>query len=168
MNVIVRLLVSTIAVLITDLLLRGVSLGDLDNVNGVLTAVLTAAVLALLNNLLRPLLIILTLPITFLTLGLFLFVINAGLVLLAAKIVPGFTVESCWWALGFSLVLSIVQGLLNALDRKPKEGRGPRLFRPASTRALITPSYRRRACFRGHRGNCLPPSLFHLRVAQQQ
>ncbi|MBL0127487.1 MAG: phage holin family protein [Flavobacteriales bacterium] len=124
MNVIVRLLVSTIAVLITDLLLRGVSLGDLDNVNGVLTAVLTAAVLALLNNLLRPLLIVLTLPITFLSLGLFLLVINAALVMLASKIVPGFTVDGWWWALGFSLVLSIVQGLLNALDRKPQPPQG--------------------------------------------
>ena len=68
------------------------------------------------NRGMKPVLVILTLPITFLTLGLFLLVINAGLVLLAAKLIPGFTVESFWWALGFSLVLSVVQGLLNALD----------------------------------------------------
>ena len=117
MKTIVRLLISTIAVLITDLLLRGVSLGDMDTMNGLLTAVLVAAVLALLNGLLKPILILFTLPITFVTLGLFLLVINAAMVLLADKIVPGFTVDSFWWALGFSLVLSIVQGFLNALDR---------------------------------------------------
>ncbi len=116
MNIIVRLIISTLAVLIADLLLRGVSLGAMDTLNGVLTALLTAAVLALLNGLLKPVLVILTLPITFLTLGLFVLVINAGLVLLAAKLIPGFTVESFWWALGFSLVLSVVQGVLNALD----------------------------------------------------
>lgn len=122
MNAILRLLISTIAVLVADLLLRGVSLGDMGSVDGVLTAVLTAAVLALLNGLLKPLLVLFTLPITFLTMGLFLLVINAGLVLLAARLVPGFTIDPpvFWWALGFSLVLSVVQGFLNALDR-PKE-----------------------------------------------
>lgn len=120
MNIIVRLIISTLAVLIADLLLRGVSLGPMDTLNGVLTAVLTAAVLALLNGILKPVLVLLTLPITFFTLGLFLLVINAGLVLLAAKLIPDFTVDSFWWALGFSLVLSIVQGFLNALDGSAK------------------------------------------------
>lgn len=114
MNLIVRLLISTIAVLVTDLLLSGVHAEDF------VTGLLVAIVLGLLNTIVRPLLILLTLPITVVTLGLFLLVINAGLVLLAAKIVPGFVVESFWWALGFSLVLSIVQGFLNALDSKPR------------------------------------------------
>jgi putative membrane protein len=56
--------------------------------------------------------------------GLFLLVINAGLVMLAARIVPGFVVESFWWALGFSIVLSIVQGFLQGLDR-PRDGGQP-------------------------------------------
>lgn len=116
MKIIVRLLISTIAVLITDLLLSGVSIGSMDTANGVLTAVLTAAVLALLNNLLRPILILLTLPVTLFSLGLFLLVINAAMVKLADRLIDGFTVDSWWWALGFSLVLSIVQSILNALD----------------------------------------------------
>lgn len=124
MNALVKLLLGTIAVLIADLLLRGVSLGDMDTVNGVLTAILTAAVLALLNAFLKPILVLFTLPITVFTLGLFLLVINAGLVMLAAKLVPGFHVDSFWWALGFSLVLSVVQGLLQGLDRKQPEQRG--------------------------------------------
>lgn len=120
MNTLARLLLGTIAVLVADLLLRGVSLGDMDTVNGVLTAVLTAAVLALLNSFLKPLLILFTLPITLLSLGLFLLVINAALVMLADSIVPGFTIEAprFWWALGFSLVLSVVQGLLQGFDRR--------------------------------------------------
>lgn len=120
MNTLLKLLLGTIAVLVADLLLRGVSLGDMDTVNGVLTAVLTAAVLALPNSFLKPILILFTLPITLLSLGLFLLVINAGLVMLADNIVPGFTIEAprFWWALGFSLVLSVVQGLLSGMDRK--------------------------------------------------
>lgn len=110
MKILIRLIISTIAVLVTDLLLRGVHAEDF------LTGLLVAAVLGLLNTIVRPLLIILTLPITFITLGLFLLVINAGLVLLADKLIPGFTVDSFWWALGFSLLLSVVQGFLNALD----------------------------------------------------
>lgn len=123
MNTLLKLLLGTIAVLVADLLLRGVSLGDMDTVNGVLTAILTAAVLALLNSFLKPILILFTLPITLLSLGLFLLVINAGLVMLADNIVPGFTIEAprFWWALGFSLVLSVVQGLLQGMDRKREQ-----------------------------------------------
>lgn len=118
MNTLVKLLISTIAVLIADLLLPGVSLGSMDTFNGVLTALLTAAVLSVLNALLKPILILFTLPITVFTLGLFLLVINAGMVLLAAKLVPGFHVDGFWWALGFSILLSVVQGLLQSFDRK--------------------------------------------------
>jgi putative membrane protein len=126
MKALIKLLLGTIAVLIADLLLRGVSLGDMDTLNGVLTAVLTAAVLALLNSFLKPILILFTLPITVLSLGLFLLVINAGLVMLADSIVPGFTIEAprFWWALGFSLILSVVQGLLQGLDRQPDQRQG--------------------------------------------
>lgn len=115
MQLIIRLIISTIAVLVTDLLLPGVHADDF------VTGLLVAVVLGLLNAFLKPLLILLTLPVTLLTMGLFLLVINAGLVLLAARIVPGFVVESFWWALGFSLLLSVVQGFLQGLD-KPKGG----------------------------------------------
>lgn len=116
MNILLKLIISAIAVLITDYLLSGVSLGDMDSTHGLITALLTAAVLGLLNALLKPILIFFTLPVTIVTLGLFLLVINAVIVLIAAKLVPGFTVESFWWALGFSLVLSIVQGILSMFD----------------------------------------------------
>ncbi|HRH69350.1 MAG TPA: phage holin family protein [Flavobacteriales bacterium] len=116
MKILVRLIISAIAVLVTDLLLPGVSLGDMSQTNGLLTALLVAAVLGLLNALLKPVLILLTLPVTVVTLGLFLLVINAVIVLIADKLIDGFTVQSFWWALGFSLVLSLVQGVLNAFD----------------------------------------------------
>lgn len=116
MNILIKLVITTLAVLITDLLLPGVSLGDMSETNGLLTAVLTAAVLGLLNAVLKPLLVLFTLPVTVMTLGLFLLVINAVIVLIADRIVPGFHVESFWWALGFSLVLSFIQGVLQAFD----------------------------------------------------
>ena len=116
MNILIRLIISAIAVLVTDLLLPGVSLGDMGTTNGLLTALLVAAVLGLLNALLKPLLILLTLPVTMVTLGLFLLVINAVIVIIAVRIVPGFSVDSFWWALGFSLLLSLVTSVLNAFD----------------------------------------------------
>lgn len=116
MNILIRLIISAIAVLVTDLLLPGVSLGDMSQTNGLLTAVLVAAVLGLLNAVLKPLLILLTLPVTVVTLGLFLLVINAVIVLIAARLIPGFVVDSFWWALGFSLLLSFVTSVLSSFD----------------------------------------------------
>ncbi|MEZ4756796.1 MAG: phage holin family protein [Flavobacteriales bacterium] len=121
MQLLIRLLITTIAVLITDLLLPGVSLGDMSNTNGLITALLVAVVLGLLNTFLKPLLILFTLPATLLTMGLFLLVINSAIVMLAGRIVEGFEVNGWWWALAFSVCLSIVQGFLQALD-KPKPG----------------------------------------------
>lgn len=115
MRLLIRLIISTIAVLVTDLLLSGVHAEDF------VTGLIVAIVLGLLNTILKPLLIILTLPVTVFTLGLFLLVINAAMVLLADSLIDGFTVESFWWALGFSLVLSIVTGFLNALDGGSKQ-----------------------------------------------
>ena len=123
MQLIVRLLITTIAVLITALLLPGVNLGDMSETNGLLTALLVAVVLGLLNTFLKPLLILFTLPATIFTLGLFLLVINAAMVMLAGRIVDGFQVDGWWWALAFSICLSIVQGLLQALDG-PKAATG--------------------------------------------
>ncbi len=115
MNLILRLIVSTIAVLVADLLLPGVEAKDL------VTGLLVAVVLGLLNTFVKPLLLLLTLPVTVLTLGLFILVINAALVLLAARIVPSFTVDGFWWALLFSVIMSVVQGLLQGMD-KPRNG----------------------------------------------
>lgn len=122
MKILVRLIISAIAVLVTDLLLPGVSLGDMSQTNGLLTALLVAAALGLLNALLKPVLILLTLPVTVVTLGLFLLVINAVIVLIADRLIDGFTVESFWWALGFSLVLSLVTSVLSSFDGSGKRG----------------------------------------------
>jgi len=116
MNFLTRLVTSSLAIIIVTYLLRpGVTVDE------PVTAIIVAAVLALLNMVIKPLLIILTLPITIVSLGLFLLVINALMVMLAANIVPGFHVNGFWWALLFSIILSIVTGIFNSLakpDRK--------------------------------------------------
>lgn len=76
------------------------------------TAIIFAVVLAVLNVFAKPVLIILTLPVTLLTLGLFLFVINALIVLLASKFVEGFRIANFWWGLLFSLLLSLIMSVI--------------------------------------------------------
>lgn len=76
------------------------------------TALVLSLVMGVLNILIKPLVIILTLPFTILTFGLFLLVINAVLVLLASVIVPGFKVDGFWWALIFSIVISFINLIL--------------------------------------------------------
>lgn len=110
MKLLLRLIVSTIAVLVADLLLRGVQADTWQ------TGLAVAIVLGILNTFVRPLLIVLTLPVTVLTLGLFVLVINAGMVLLAARLIDGFRVDGFWWALLFSIVQWAVQGFLLAFD----------------------------------------------------
>jgi len=105
MRIILRLLVYTCAVLITAWLLPGV---DVENFA---TAIMVAIALAILNTFIRPILVFLTIPVTIVTLGLFLLVINALIILLIGKIVPGFVVEGFWWALLFSVILSIIASL---------------------------------------------------------
>ena len=104
-TILTKILLGGISVLIADYLLRGVTIDTWT------TGFLLAAVIILINFTLKPLMIILTLPITLITLGLFLLVINAFVILLAAHFIPGFSVESFWWALGFSLVLSLINGV---------------------------------------------------------
>lgn len=111
MRIIVRLLVNAFAVMVTAYLLPGVSLV------GYFDAFVVAIVLGLLNTLVKPLLHLMALPITIMSLGLFSLVINALVILLVDVIVPGFSVDGFWWALGFSLVLSLVSSFLNALSR---------------------------------------------------
>ena len=115
MNFLAQLVMSALAVILTSFLLPGV---DIDTA---LTGVLVAAVLAILNSILKPLLVILTIPITVVTFGLFLLVINAGIILLASKIVPGFHVNGFWTALFFSVILSLVTSIFNSMNRKEKE-----------------------------------------------
>jgi putative membrane protein len=88
-------------------LLPGVS------VSNTMTAILVAVVLAFLNTVVKPILTILTIPVTVFTLGFFLLVINALMIILAAKLVDGFYVDGFWRALLFSLVLSLTTSILN-------------------------------------------------------
>jgi putative membrane protein len=111
MGFIVRLFFTWIAIIIASYILPGIHISDF------ISALIAAAVLALLNTFIKPLLIILTIPITILTLGLFLLVINALIVMMGAHLVPGFTVDSFWWALGFSLVVSVIVSLLETMDK---------------------------------------------------
>lgn len=112
MGLLIRLMVSTLAVFATALILPGV------HIDVFTTAIVVAIVLGLLNALLKPVLIILTIPITIFTLGLFLLVINAAIVLLASDLVGGFRVDGFFSALLFSLVLSLITSALNGLAGK--------------------------------------------------
>src|SRR6187431_3038492 len=112
MNLIIRLLVNGLAILIVSWLLKGVEVGNM------LNAIIVAAVLALLNYVLKPLLIILTIPVTIFTLGLFLLVINALIIMLADWIVPDFRVDGFWWALLFSILLSIVNSIFDVSGKR--------------------------------------------------
>ena len=114
MSLFVRLILTSVAVLITAYLLPGVY------VDGFFTAFVFAIVLGLLNILVKPLFILLTIPLTVLTLGLFLLVVNALIILMADGLINGFEVDGFWWALLFSLVLSLTNALLGELagDRR--------------------------------------------------
>lgn len=101
-----RLIARTLAAFGTAYILPSV---DLDQFT---TAIWLAVLLALLNSTLRPLLILLTIPLTVFSFGLFLLVINAGLVMLASDWVEGFSVEGFWSAMGFSLLYSTISSLL--------------------------------------------------------
>ena len=114
MNMILRLLLNALAVIILSYLLPGVG------VDSMVTAIIVALVLSILNFLVKPILIVLTLPITIITLGLFLLVINAIIILIAAHFIPGFEVTSVWWAIIFSLLLSFLQSILHSLLKENK------------------------------------------------
>ena len=113
MMLLLKWLLMTLSVGITAYLIPGIAL------SGFLSALLVALFLGIINTLVRPFLILITLPITILTLGLFTFVINALLVLFASKVVHGFEVKGFWWAMLFSIVLSIIQYILNKIFTAP-------------------------------------------------
>ncbi|WP_417370838.1 phage holin family protein [Gelidibacter japonicus] len=115
MNLILRLLLTAVAVVILAKFLPGVE------VAGFTSAIILAVVLALLDTIVKPILVILTLPITILTLGLFLLVINACIILLADEFMGGFEVNGFWIALLFSVLLSFLQSVLYSLLDKDKK-----------------------------------------------
>lgn len=109
MNLLINMLILTVAVLLASYLLPGVT------VKSFWTALVVAIVLALLNTFVKPIMVFLTIPFTIITFGLFLLVINALIILLASAIVPNFKVDNFWWALIFSIILSIITYLLDRL-----------------------------------------------------
>ena len=114
MNFIVKLILYSVAILITSYLLPGVHIDSFGS------AFILAALLALLNITLKPLLIILTIPFTIFTLGLFLLVINAVIILIADSIIPGTQIDGFWWALLFSLIVSILNALFTGMTSEKK------------------------------------------------
>ncbi|KOY51385.1 hypothetical protein I602_945 [Polaribacter dokdonensis DSW-5] len=107
-------MLTALAVILLSNILPGVA------ISGYLSAIIVAVVIALLNMFVRPLLVFFTLPATLVTFGLFLFVINAIIILLADKLVDGFSVSGFFAALFFSILLSIFRSFLFSLFKEKK------------------------------------------------
>lgn len=122
-SIVIRLIVNTLSVFFAAWILQeGVEL------QGFTTAILVAIVLALLNLFIKPILVLFTLPATIFTFGLFLFVINALIILLADNLIPDtqFAVRNFWWALLFSLIVSLINSMLYKLgDNRRRPSSGP-------------------------------------------
>lgn len=115
MNTLLKLLLTAVAVVVLAKILPGVS------VDGYVSAIIVAVVLAILRLIVKPILVILTLPVTIITLGLFLLIINAIIILMADYLIDGFAVRNIWWALAFSLLLSLLQSVLHSMLKKDKK-----------------------------------------------
>ena len=109
MRFLARLLLNGVAVLVAAWFIPGL------HVTSPAAALISGAILGLVNALVRPVLVLLTLPITLLTLGLFLFVVNAICFALTAALVPGLSIDGFWPALFGALVVSLVSWILNGL-----------------------------------------------------
>lgn len=107
-GLLIRWSILTLAIMISSYVIEGIE------VSGILSAFLSAAILGILNAFLRPILLILTLPINILTLGLFTFVINAVLLMMASGVISGFEVKGFWSAFAGALIISIVSWLLSS------------------------------------------------------
>lgn len=114
MGLIIRILVTAILVMLIANFMPGVS------VDSFMTSIVVAIVLGLLNLFVKPILVLFTLPVTFITLGLFLLVINAAMIMLCARLVEGFGISGFWTALFFSIILSVLQSLTFAFTDKDK------------------------------------------------
>jgi putative membrane protein len=107
-----KILITTVNAFVLAYILPGISFYS------IFTALIVAIILALLDAWIKPVLIILTLPVTIFTLGLFLFVINACIILIADQVVRGFKVDSFWHAFLFSLLLSIFNSIVHKMAFK--------------------------------------------------
>jgi putative membrane protein len=117
-----RWLILTLAILAAAYVIEGIQ------VSGFLSALFAAAVLGILNAFFRPILLILTLPINILSMGLFTFVINALLLMMASGVIAGFHVRGFWSAILGSLIISLVNWFLSSFleDLRRRQGTGPR------------------------------------------
>ncbi|MBI3803617.1 MAG: phage holin family protein [Nitrospirae bacterium] len=106
-GLLIRWLINAVGLILISYTIRGIE------VDGIGPALVAAAVLGIINAVIRPILLILTLPINILTLGLFTFIINGAMFALTAKVVNGFVVSSFWSAVLGALLLSILSGLLS-------------------------------------------------------
>jgi putative membrane protein len=109
MKLLVRILVTAVLVMLISYIMDGVAVSDF------MSALLVALVLGFLNVIVKPILVLFTLPVTILTFGLFLLVVNAIIILLCDELVDGFLVNSFWTAMLFSIVLSISQSIVYKL-----------------------------------------------------
>jgi len=114
MSTIIRFFLSGVAVMLTAYLLPGVHVQDY------WAALLVAALISFSNMFVKPILIVLTIPITLVTFGLFLLVINALIILMVDNLVDSFSVDDFWWALAFSLILSVFNSLFGDLTKERK------------------------------------------------
>ena len=114
MNSIIKFFLTGLAVLLTAYLLPGVHVENYGQ------ALLVALVLSIANVIVKPILILFTIPLTVLSLGLFLLVVNALIILMVDYFVPGFSVDGFWWALAFSLILSVFNSLFSDLTKDSK------------------------------------------------
>lgn len=109
MSYIILLIVLTVSVWLTATLLPG---AEIDKFT---TAIPVAIVLTLFNAVLKPLMILLTIPVTIVTFGLFLFIINGLIIWWISGFFSGFNIQSFGWAIVFSILLSVIQSVLNTL-----------------------------------------------------
>jgi putative membrane protein len=114
MGWLIRFMLSGLAVFLTAYLLPGVYVKNYGY------ALVVAAVLSLVNLIVKPILIILTIPLTVLTLGLFLLVINAVVIMITDSMIPDFKVDGFWWALAFSLILSVTNSFFSDLTEEKR------------------------------------------------
>ena len=112
MNLIIRLFITAAVAYGLSIILKGVHIPNFTD------ALILAIVLALLNTFIKPILVILTLPITIITMGLFLFVINALIILLADRLMDGIRIDGFWWAAIFSLILSVASSVVYSMVEK--------------------------------------------------
>jgi putative membrane protein len=113
MNLLRRFIVNCIAVAAGALILPGIHIE-----NSFLSLIGVTLLLSILNTFLKPILILFTIPVTIITFGLFLIVINALIVMIVGNLVNGFVVDSFWWAVLFSFIISLINSIFRDQEKR--------------------------------------------------